>query len=768
MAKAAAKKSTYTDSSITVLEGLEAIRKRFDMYVGGKDSAANHLVNEVVDNSIDEVLNGYATKILVEYFPKDNRIVIEDDGRGLPTGIHPGKKKPTIEVLFTNLHAGGKFDKNSFKVSGGKNGIGVKATNALSEDLLVESFHNGEHYSMRFSKGKVTEKLKKIGNTKKHGTKVSFVPDSEIFEEFAKLKPEVIKDKLNQRAYINAGLVIEYKEGKEVTTFVHEKGIEDYLEDINTNPMSDPIGFSFSDSKGNEYQVVLNYANESSENILSFVNGITTSKGTHETGFKTGMTTAMLEYIKKNKLLPKKFEKVEIKGEDVRSGLYAIINLKHVAPEFRGQVKDELSNSDVMGALRTATNENVTEWMEKNPAVAKRICDRIVAFAKGRNDAIAKREKIVSVSSSNSGLTFMASFVDCESNDISENEIIVIEGKSAGGSVKGSRDSKLQAVFPLRGKPKNTYGLSTGKILANRELNELIKVIFGTNDLKNIDYEKIRYGKIILLADADDDGYHIVSLLLTFIYKHFPQLIEDGRVYIALSPLYRVSMGGKFYYFKNDKEYDQFLIKEIGKRYKIDSNITLAKFIKNGVKYQRTFNTIQNRYNLGEDILSALENYSNAGYDLNGQEVFDMFNSDTDLQATRLKNGQMFVQGIQGDLWHNFTMDEAIVRDIESLSKIYGDLDLISYTDKKTKEQFEEEYFYETLDKFNNSVKFERTRFKGLGEANSDEIFETTINPEDRDLIQVTIDDMESAGEITTTLFGPNEDLRKEFILQYL
>ena len=505
-------KNQYSDESIDLLEGLEGIRTRFDMYVGGKDSAAFHLVKEVVDNSIDEAINGYCTNINITYDEKLNQISIEDNGRGLPTGINKKTKKPTIEVLFTYMHAGGKFNKDSFKVSGGKNGIGLKAVNALSSFLLVESFHNGEHYSMEFSKGKIVKSLNKLGNTTKRGTKITFIPDDEILKQFAKIDQSLLKEELNKRAYINAGLEINLKIGKEKTTFKHDNGIIDYLNDINTDQINEPINFEFTDKKGNIYEVVFNYANESGENIKSFVNGISTSKGTHEQGFKTGLTVALLEFIKENNLLPKKLEKLEIKGDDIREGLYSIISLKLLEPEFRGQVKDELSNSEVLGELKKATHEKTKDWLSKNIDIGKKIANRIIAFAKGRKEANAIKDKIVKVNSNSSGLSFKSDFPDCDSRDITKNEIIVIEGNSAGGSVRNARISEIQAVFPLRGKPLNAYGLTHARILANKEFKELIKVIFGTTDIKNISYDNIRYGKIIILADADDDGEMLIFI----------------------------------------------------------------------------------------------------------------------------------------------------------------------------------------------------------------------------------------------------------------
>jgi DNA gyrase subunit B len=760
----------YNDDSITVLEGLEGIRKRFDMYVGGKDSASFHLVKEVVDNSVDEVLNNFATKISVEYIESKNLVVIEDDGRGLPTGMNTKLKKPTIEVLFTHLHAGGKFDKNSFKVSGGKNGIGVKATNALSEYLLVESFHNGEHYSMEFSKGKVVKKLAKIGKTKKHGTKISFTPDTEILGEFATINIDQLKEELNKRAYINAGLVIELKVGKEKITYVHENGIEDYLTDLNPKPVNEIIGFDFDDSKGNNYQVVFNYANETGENIRSFVNGIVTSKGTHEQGFKTGLTTAMLDFIKNHNLIPKKLEGLEIKGEDIREGLYAIINLKHVAPEFRGQVKDELSNSDVLGELKKMTHDQTTEWLDKNPEVGKKIATRVIAFAKGRKEANAIKDKIIKVNSGSSGLSFMATFTDCDSRDISKNEVIIIEGKSAGGNVRNARDEEIQAVFPLRGKPLNTYGVSHGKILSNREWKEFIKVMFGTTDIKNIDVSNPRYGKINILADADDDGYHIVSLILEFIHEHFPQLFEDGRVFISQSPLYRVTKNGKYIYFKNDAEYDKFVIKEISNKYGV-KEIVMSKFIITGKDYTQEFNRIKSKYNLDTTVLNVLENHMSVNGDLFTTAVVEDLEQEFDLTVDVIEidkdTDEIKVQGLYEDMWLNFTINEEFVNDITSLSKIFKALETVTLTNKKdnTEEEF---YIYDALEVLNNSTKFERVRFKGLGEADAEELFDTTLNPKKRDLIQVNVSDFNESGELTKVLFGNNADLRKDFINEHL
>jgi DNA gyrase subunit B len=756
----------YDDDSVLVQEGLEAIRKQsLDMYVGGKDTASFHLVKEVVDNSVDEAINKFADTITAEYFPKTNMIVIEDNGRGLPTGMNQKLGKTTIEVLFTHLHAGGKFNKGSFKVSGGKNGVGVKATNALSSYLLVESFRDGEHYSMEFSRGHVVKPLKKVGSTKKRGTRISFIPDTEVLGEYAKLDPEMIKAELEKRTFINAGLTAIFKMGKEEVKYYHENGIEDYLNILNPKPMTEMVGFEFNDKDGNMYQVVFNYANAVGENIKSFVNGIVTNKGTHETGFKTGLTTSMLDFIRTNNLIPKKLDGLEVKGEDIREGLFAIINLRHTAPQFKGQVKDELSNTEVMGILKSTTHEQMSEWLNQNPDVGKRIANRIIAFAKGRKDAAAVKDKIVKVNSGSSGLSFMASFTDCSSRDITKNELIVIEGKSAGGNVRNGRNSDYQAVFPLRGKPKNTYGVTNASILSNNELKELIKVIFGTTDLKNLDYDNIRYGKISILADADDDGYHIVCLLLAFFWEHCRQLILDGRVCIILSPLYRVNKGGKFEYFKNDKDYDKFIVREIGKKYDI-KEAKLSDFIVKGKEYISKFNLLTSRYSIDKDVLNLIENYQSVMGSLTTAEMIDDLES-LDLEVSKVGNTTM-VEGLFNDIWHNLAITDKFISDVKELSEVFTNLDVVTLVNKKTGEELEDQYIYDVLQTLNSSVKYERQRFKGLGEADHEELTETTLDPNKRDEIKVLASDAEKASEHTKLFFGSNADLRKDFINQRL
>lgn len=754
----------YNDDSVEVLEGLEGIRKRFDMYVGGKDTAALHLANEVVDNSVDEALNGYADTIDVEYEPKNNKLIIEDNGRGLPTGMHSKLKKPTIEVLFTYLHAGGKFNKETFKVSGGKNGIGVKATNALSSYLLAESFREGKHFSMEFSKGNKVTELTEVGKSKKVGTRISFIPDTEILGEFAKIDVEKLKANLELRTFINGGLTVNLKVGKDKFTYCHENGILDYLEILNTNAFSEPVVFEMKDKINNEYSVVFNYANESGETIRSFVNGIVTSKGTHETGFKMGLTTAVLDFIKKNNSIPKKMGDLEIKGEDVREGLYAVINLRVVEPQFRGQVKDELSNTEVLGELKKATHDHMTEFLANNPNIAKKLVARIIAFAKGRKDANAMKDKIVKLNNSSAGLQLPEGFTDSNSRDITQNEIIIIEGKSAGGNVRTARDSELQAVFPLKGKPLNTYNTSNSRILSNTELKELIKVIFGTTDLKEIDYENVRYGKIIFLADADDDGFHIVCLLLLFFFKHFPKLFEDGRIYIGQSPLYRITQRGKFIYFKNDKEYDKFIAKEASSKFSVHGDMSMAQIMSLGIPFMEVYNIVKNRHNANEEVLDFILDTYYATKELTVDNLSPLTEVGLEIAFNKDTNG-ILVEGLYNGLfWQNFLINEDFINDIKMVINIFGKLDFTSIILTKDKETFDELSYREVYKMITDSLKIERVRFKGLGEADAEELFETTLDPKKRDLIQVTVDDVPKAEEVTNIFFGGNPDLRKKFI----
>lgn len=743
-------KTKYTGENIKILKGLEGIRMRYDMYVGSRDTAAFHLVKEALDNCVDEYINGHATQISVDLDTKTNIIKILDNGRGLPIDIHPTENKPTMEVLFTNLHSGGKFDKDSFKVSSGKNGIGIKAINALSDMLKITSIRDYNTYSMEFSKGiKVSDMTK--GKSKinlEHGTLIEFRPDKEILGEYSILDVEQIRENLEIRTYSNAGLKISFKyDGKE-EVFYHENGIRDYLDKLSKKPICDNLYFDYKDNEGNFYEVAMNYDNTTEETFKSFVNGINTSKGTHETGFKMALSSVFIDYIKKNNILPKKFENMEIKGDDVRQGINCIINIRHIAAEYKGQTKDELSNPEILGVMRKITNTKLGEFLSSNQEMAKKLSNRIIAFAKGRLEANKIKDKIININSSSAGLSFSAKFNDCESNNPEECEIFITEGKSASGNINLSRIPETQAVYPLQGKILNTYGSKKSTILDNKELQELIKVIFGTTDMENIDYDKVRYHKIIILADADIDGSHIQSLLLLFFHEHFKELIERGYIYLAIAPKYRTNINGKYVYFRNDKELNDEIYKYTSKKYKTN-NIDLHKILDNANKFIELYERIKLKYSISNDVINSFIE--------DGEQVYDILELDFKLKVEGDK-----VYGIHDNIWHDFILSDEFFDDLEKLYSIYNE-DIIIIEDLKNNEVLE----YSLIDgvkMLKSTFNYTLDYFKGLGEASADELFETTLDPKKRELIQVKLIDVEGTDIIMKDLFGDNTSARKLFV----
>lgn len=506
--------SNYSGSNIKHLEGLEAVRHRSDMYVGAIDGALFHMVKEILDNSVDEFINEYGTKVEVDLDLQNDTITIQDDGRGLPIDIHPDKKIPTIQLLFTSLHSSGKFDKNAFKVSAGKNGVGASVVNALSSYMMVKSIRDGYEYYMEFENGgKIKTEFTKVKS--KHpksysGTEVTFKPDPEVLKEYTKFDRNQIRENLIQRAYCNANLNIQFnvidENGKsKKEKFHYPEGIEALVKDQTTKRLSNIYHFE-KEIDGDVYEVALTYTNTDKENIISFVNGIQTARGTHEQGLKAGITTIITKFITDNNLLTKSMDKSSITGEDIRSGLFAVINLKMGNPTYRSQTKDDLSNPEANSNMRKLLSDKFRDIVETNEKEFKTIGKRIIQFAKGRLNASKYREKVVSINNNNAGLQFSSKFTDCLSKDPSKNELFIAEGDSAVGSILDGRIAEYQAVFPLKGKPKQSHTSSLLTLLKNDEINELIKIIFGTTDVKNIDYDKVRYHKIIVTSDADIDG----------------------------------------------------------------------------------------------------------------------------------------------------------------------------------------------------------------------------------------------------------------------
>ena len=562
----------YSAASIKVLEGLEAVRKRPAMYIGdvGK-RGLHHLVYEVVDNSIDEALAGHCSKIITT-FNLDGSVTVEDNGRGIPVGLHKEEKKPAVEVVMTILHAGGKFDKDSYKVSGGLHGVGVSVVNALSEWLWVEVKRDGKKHRQDYKIGVTQNKLKTTGDTKKTGTKVCFLPDKNIFQEMI-FEYNIIAERLRELAYLNKGIEIvlkdERQEETEEETFRFKGGLSDFVKylDTNNNPLHNKIITVNKEKTEVPVEAALRYSSTYNDNILTFVNNINTIEGgTHLSGFRSALTRSMNNYATKNNLIKaNKNEKITLSGEDFREGLTAILSIKVAEPQFEGQTKTKLGNGEVKGIVDRVVYEGILEFLEQNPSIGRRIIEKALLAARSRSAARKARE-LIRRKSALGGSSLPGKLADCSNRDPEWCELYLVEGDSAGGSAKQGRDRKTQAILPLRGKVINAEKARIDKLLSNNEIQSMITAIgagFGGSEdeegeksVGDLDIEKIRYHKIIIMTDADVDGSHIRTLLLTFFYRKMKEIIDKGYLYIALPPLYRVSQGKKEAYAYDDNERD--------------------------------------------------------------------------------------------------------------------------------------------------------------------------------------------------------------------
>ena len=563
-------KNSYSAEKITVLKGLEAVRKRPAMYIGdvGK-RGLHHLIYEVVDNSVDEALAGYCTKIIV-VFNKDGSVSVEDNGRGIPVDIHKEEQKPALEIVMTLLHAGGKFDKGTYKVSGGLHGVGVSVVNALSERLYAEVHREGKKYRQEYIRGTTTTKVEVVGKTQKTGTVITFKPDQEIFKT-TEFEYEIIADRLRELAYLNSNLLIEVhdKRQQEVIsdTFKFNGGLSDFVKflDQNNNPIHKKIVKVYKANSEVPVDLALRYGNTYNENILSFVNNINTIEGgTHLSGFRSALTRAMNNHAARNNLFKnKKNEKINLSGEDFREGLTAILSIKVSEPQFEGQTKTKLGNGDVKGIVDNIVYEGILDFLEQNPSTGKRIIEKALLAARSRSAARKARE-LVRRKSALGGSSLPGKLADCSNRDPSFCELYLVEGDSAGGSAKQGRDRRTQAILPLRGKVINAEKARIDKLLSNNEIQSIITALgtgFGgssedTEERSPGDFniDNLRYHKIIIMTDADVDGSHIRTLLLTYFYRKMKEIIDGGYLYLALPPLYRVSQGKKEHYVYDDNE----------------------------------------------------------------------------------------------------------------------------------------------------------------------------------------------------------------------
>jgi DNA gyrase subunit B/topoisomerase-4 subunit B len=549
--------ATYTAKDITVLEGLEPVRKRPGMYIGGVGSTGlHHLVWEIVDNSIDEAMNGYASNISVTLHEDGASITVSDDGRGIPIDKHPKTKKSALEVIFTTLHAGGKFEAGNYKTAGGLHGVGASVVNALSKELVAIVKRDGVTWEQRFKQGVPVGEVKKTGPARGTGTTVFFRPDTTIFPK-VEFDPAVIRERLEVASYLHKGVRIAFAdEGQgQKAVFQHSEGLAEYLKKIIGERSATPVHdtpFTLTrenDESGIRLDTVLQWTQSTDEHLRSYVNGIPTgSGGTHENGFRTGLGKAIRNFIETHNLSPKG---VTLTAEDIREGLVGVLSVFLQEPQFQGQTKDRLNNPEATAAIDSQIRPALEHWLNTNISVAESIVGRIILSARAREASRAAQQEVTRKTATSGRLTLPGKLSDCSSPGREDSEIFIVEGDSAGGSAKQGRDRVRQAILPLRGKVLNTESASLAKVLENKELTDLVTAL-GCGLGKNFDLSRVRYGKIIILADADSDGHHIATLLMTFIYRHMQPLITAGRLFLAQPPLYRIDVGKETYWALDD------------------------------------------------------------------------------------------------------------------------------------------------------------------------------------------------------------------------
>jgi DNA gyrase subunit B/topoisomerase-4 subunit B len=557
--------SNYTAKDITVLEGLEPVRKRPGMYIGGVSTAGlHHLVWEILDNAVDEAMNGYASNITVTLHEDGSSITIADDGRGIPVDKHPKTKKSAIEVIFTVLHAGGKFEQGNYKTAGGLHGVGASVVNALSKELVATVKRDGAQWEMSFKQGRPVGALKKIGPARGSGTTVYFHPDPTIFPKI-EFDPQTIRERLEVVSYIHKGVRVTFENEGEKTkaVFQHDEGLQDYLRKIVAERSARPVheaSFILNRESGPRLDLVLQWTESTDEHVRSYVNGIPTgSGGTHENGLRAGLGKAVRNYIDTHNLSPKG---VTLTAEDIREGLVGVLSIFIEEPQFQGQTKDRLNNPEIMSAVDSAVRPALEHWLNHNRTIAEGIVARIILAARAREASRAAQAEVTRKTATTGRLNLPGKLSDCTTHGRDDSELFVVEGDSAGGSAKQGRDRAKQAILPLRGKVMNTEGMALAKVLENKELADLITAL-GCGMGKSFDLTKLRYGRVIILADADSDGHHIATLLLTFIYRHLPQLIASGKVFLAQPPLYRIDIGKDTYWALDDAHRDR-LLKQYG------------------------------------------------------------------------------------------------------------------------------------------------------------------------------------------------------------
>lgn len=809
----------YDASSITVLEGLQAVRERPGMYIGDTNAGGlHHLVYEVVDNSIDEALAGYCSKISVTLY-KDGSVSVQDNGRGIPIGKHEkesikqGRDVTALEVVMTILHAGGKFDKNTYKVSGGLHGVGVSCVNALSKKMVVKVKQGGKSYEMEFAQGKPVHALKETGVAEDTGTCVTFWPDDTIFS-VTTFEYEVLLRRLRELAFLNRGITIEFEDDRDTEhppqSFCYEGGIVSFVTYLNENKapiFAKPIYIHGSKETHDgvvEFEVAMQWNETYSETMYSYVNNIATRQGgTHVSGFSAALTRTFNQYIKNAGAL--KNDKLVVTGDDVREGMTAVLSLKIPNPQFEGQTKQKLGNHEVGALVQQIVGEHIVTYLGENPAIAKMIMEKAIIAAQAREAARKARELTLRKTVLDSA-RLPGKLTDCQEKDPALCEIYIVEGDSAGGSAKGGRDRRFQAILPIRGKILNVEKARLEKILQNQEVGAMISAFGCGVGVGNFNLEKLRYHKIIIMTDADVDGSHIRTLLLTFFYRHMPALVENNFIYIARPPLYKVSRKKTSQYIHSEKEMDEYLLKlglsdinirlaghsEFLEKEKVQElmeairevEVFIASIERKGVPF-REF--LRARDELGRLPRFQVTLGDHSQFVFSEEEFVEIKRTDEEIQRQRHeekiasippeeRTEEMTVFRARGLPFMELFEEEKVSEIRERLGRLHFSFEQYLVADGKLFDIIGEDQVETAIYTLKEGIEHLRAngrkgieiqRYKGLGEMNADQLWETTMDPKQRTLLKVTLPDAIAADHMFTMLMGEDVPPRRAFIEQH-
>jgi DNA gyrase subunit B len=778
----------YMAEQIKILEGLAAVRKRPAMYIGNTGiEGLHHLVHELVDNSIDEALAGYCSKIDV-IIHIDNSVTVRDDGRGIPVDMHEKEKRPAVEVVMTKLHAGGKFDNRSYKISGGLHGVGLSVVNALSEFIDLEIRRDGKVYHQIYERGEAKIKLEVTGKTKHTGTQVRFKPDSQIFET-VNFSFDILSQRLRELAFLNKGLSIsiEDERSEKRHDFFYKGGILSFIEYLNKNKNCihpKPI-YIEGLKNGIEAEIAFQYNDGYAENLFSFANNINTHEGgTHLIGFKSALTRTINQYATSANLL--KGIKENLTGEDIREGLAGVISVKIPEPQFEGQTKTKLGNSEVKGLVEALVNEKLGNYFEENPGIARKIISKVLDAARAR-EAARKARELSRRKGALEGDSLPGKLADCQERDPALSEIFIVEGDSAGGSAKQGRDRTFQAILPLKGKILNVEKARFDKMLASEEIRLLISALGAGIGKEDYDIDRLRYHRIIIMTDADVDGSHIRTLLLTFFYRHMPEVIEKGHLFIAQPPLFKVIEGKSEAYIKDEEAFNRYLMNRAINKSEVTVQPThkkltdrkLSLLLEKIYAYHDLIQRIQKKGYSRSLVILLLEN------GVRNKSTFEEKGKMADLQKRLRKNG-FEVFDLSWDEEHNlygFEVQESNGKEMRS--QVHWDL--IASVEYRHLYQIRQEIQetapppYTLLEKGKKvTIDYEEgllqalnqlgreglsiQRYKGLGEMNPEQLWETTMNPETRTLLKVKVEDAIEADEIFSILMGDEVEQRRQFI----